>query len=182
MFSCCYSLTDVDMSHFNTEEVTSFARMFSNIKITFPLIADLSQTIARRYGMVHPASNNTKTVRAVFFIDPDGIIRTILYYPASTGRNFHEIMRILKSLQTSDAFRVATPADWEPGDDVIKTSPDTLDGAISAAKENKNSTETWFLTLSALPLTTIQKKLNIHQQVIHNLLSVILKIKLKKNC
>ena len=134
-------------------------RGLSNVKITFPLIADLSQTIARRYGMIHANANNTKTIRAVFFIDPDGIIRTILYYPSSTGRNFKEIMRILISLQTSDAFEVATPADWEPGDDVIKTTPCTLDGAIEAAKSNKDTTDAWFLTLDKLPLETIKKKL-----------------------
>ena len=89
------------------------------IQITFPLIADLSQTIARRYGMIHPKADNTRTIRAVYFIDPDGIIRTILYYPMSTGRNFAEIMRILMSLQITDEVGGATPADWKIGDEVM---------------------------------------------------------------
>ena len=88
-------------------------------QITFPLISDSTQTIARRYGMIHPKADNTRTIRAVYFIDPDGIIRTILYYPMSTGRNFSEIMRILTSLQITDKAGGATPADWKPGDTVI---------------------------------------------------------------
>lgn len=102
-------------------------RGLSDIKITFPLIADLSQTIARRYGMIQPESAPDKTIRAVYFIDPDGIIRTILYYPLSTGRNFKEIWRILLSLQTADAFHVSTPADWQVGDDVVKQIPSSAD-------------------------------------------------------
>ena len=134
-------------------------RGLSNIKITFPLIADLSQTIARRYGMIHPKVNENKTVRAVFFIDPDGIIRTILYYPISTGRNFHEIMRILVSLQTTDAFDVKTPADWEEGDDVIQNSPDTLSGAEVAGKSSRQGDKVWFLSLRPLSKKEIRKKI-----------------------
>ncbi len=130
-----------------------------NIKIQFPLIADLSQEVARKYGMIHPKSNNTKTVRAVFFIDPAGIVRTILYYPSSTGRNFEEILRILISLQTADAFEVATPADWAPGDDVIKTNPTTVSEACRRANENSGKTDVWFLSLEALPLAQIQERL-----------------------
>ena len=88
-------------------------------QITFPLIADSTQTIARRYGMIHPKADNSRTIRAVYFIDPDGIIRTILYYPMSTGRNFSEIMRILMSLQLTSEAGGATPADWKPGDAVV---------------------------------------------------------------
>lgn len=134
-------------------------RGLSNIKITFPLIADLSQTIARRYGMIHPKEDNTRTIRAVYFIDPDGIIRTILYYPTSTGRHFGEILRILISLQTADAFDVSTPADWQPGDDVIQKNPDTLSEAEVVAKANADTTDAWFLTLDKLPKETIFKKL-----------------------
>ena len=88
-------------------------------QIAFPLVSDSTQTIARRYGMIHPKADNTRTIRAVYFIDPDGIIRTILYYPMSTGRNFAEIMRILMSLQLTDDIGGATPADWKPGDAVV---------------------------------------------------------------
>ena len=134
-------------------------RGVSGVQITFPLIADLSQTIARRYGMIHPKVNENKTVRAVFFIDPDGIIRTILYYPISTGRNFHEIMRILLSLQTADAFDVKTPADWEEGDDVIQNPPDTLRGAEATGKNSRQGDKVWFLSLRSLSKKDIRKKL-----------------------
>jgi peroxiredoxin 2/4 len=90
-----------------------------NVEVTFPLIEDITMNVAHMYGMIQPGEASTKAVRAVFFIDPKGIIRTILYYPLSLGRNFEEIYRILIGLKTADEFAVATPADWQPGDDVI---------------------------------------------------------------
>ena len=100
-----------------------------NVKVRFPLIADISMEIARKYGMIHPNVSSTAAVRAVFVIDPKGIIRTILYYPASAGRNFDEILRILQALQKADKDSCATPADWRPGDDVIIPIPGTMEGA-----------------------------------------------------
>jgi len=140
------------------EEQVRF-RGLKNVKITFPLIADLSQTIARRYGMIHPKVNENKTIRAVYFIDPDGIIRTILYYPVSTGRNFNEILRILISLQTADAFDVATPANWEPGEDVIKNPPTTFSEAQKTGEKNRQKTRVWFLNLEKLSREKINRKL-----------------------
>ncbi len=90
-----------------------------NVEVKFPLIEDITMEVARKYGMIQPGESSTKAVRAVFFIDPKGIIRTIIYYPLSLGRNFDELYRVLIALQTADAFSVATPADWRPGDDVI---------------------------------------------------------------
>lgn len=90
-----------------------------NIQVTFPLIEDIKMDVAKAYGMIQPNQSNTQAVRAVFIIDPQGVIRTILYYPLSTGRNFDEIKRIIQALQKADADGVATPADWRPGDDVI---------------------------------------------------------------
>lgn len=90
-----------------------------NIDIRFPLIDDISMNVAKKYGMIQPGESQTAAVRAVFFIDPKGIIRTILYYPLSLGRNFDEIKRVLIGLQTVDNFSVALPANWRPGDDVI---------------------------------------------------------------
>jgi peroxiredoxin (alkyl hydroperoxide reductase subunit C) len=90
-----------------------------DIEVTFPLIEDISMNIARKYGMIQPGESLTQAVRAVFVIDPEGVIRAIIYYPLSLGRNFDELLRIVIALQTSDAFQVATPADWRPGDDVI---------------------------------------------------------------
>lgn len=121
-----------------------------NVKIDFPLIADLSTTIAHRYGMLHPNASTTKAVRAVFFIDPEGIIRTILYYPASTGRNFTEMKRILASLQLTDTYGVSTPANWWPGDDVIVPNPSTLEEATVAHSRNAKTTEVWFLSLEPM--------------------------------
>ena len=90
-----------------------------NIEVKFPLIEDITMEVANKYGMIQPGEDSTKAVRAVFFIDPHGIIRTIIYYPLSLGRNFDEIYRVVIALQTADKFSVATPADWRPGDEVI---------------------------------------------------------------
>jgi peroxiredoxin 2/4 len=90
-----------------------------DIEVRFPLIEDITMDVAKRYGMIQPGESNTKAVRAVFVIDPKGIIRTIIYYPLSMGRNFDELIRVIQALQTADAFSIATPADWRPGDDVI---------------------------------------------------------------
>lgn len=90
-----------------------------NMEVTFPLIEDISMDVANKFGMIQPNQSNTQAVRAVFVIDPDAKIRTMLYYPLSTGRNFDEIKRIIQALQKADNEGVATPADWRPGDDVI---------------------------------------------------------------
>ena len=102
-----------------------------NLDVTFPLIEDIRMDVAKKYGMIQPNQSNTQAVRAVFVIDPVGIIRTILYYPLSTGRNFDEIKRIIQALQKADADNVATPADWRPGDDVIIPTA----GSCGTAKE-----------------------------------------------
>ncbi|NLM63584.1 MAG: peroxiredoxin [Mollicutes bacterium] len=90
-----------------------------NVEVNFPLIEDIKMEVAKKYGMIQPNQSTTQAVRAVFIIDPKGIIRTILYYPLTTGRNFDEIKRIVIALQKADKDGVATPADWRPGDDVI---------------------------------------------------------------
>ncbi len=96
---------------------------YSGQPIRFPIVADIQGEIARQYGMIHQNMSDTKTVRAVFIIDPQSKIRTILYYPQSTGRNFAEIKRIVKALQTTDEYDVSTPADWQTGDDVLLAAP-----------------------------------------------------------
>jgi len=90
-----------------------------NVEVKFPLIEDISMNVANKFGMIQPNSSTTQAVRAVFVIDPKATIRTILYYPASTGRNFDEIKRIVVALQKADKEQIATPADWRPGEDVI---------------------------------------------------------------
>ncbi len=102
-----------------------------DIEVTFPLIEDITMEVATKYGMMMPGESNTKAVRAVFVIDPQGIIRTIIYYPLSLGRNFDELYRVVIALQTADAFSVATPADWRPGDEVIVPTA----GSCGVAKE-----------------------------------------------
>jgi peroxiredoxin (alkyl hydroperoxide reductase subunit C) len=102
-----------------------------NIEVTFPLIADVKMDVAKKYGMVQPSADDTKAVRAVFFIDPKAKIRALIYYPLSNGRNFQEIKRLLIAMQTSDKNNCATPADWQPGDDVIIPPP----GSCGTAKE-----------------------------------------------
>lgn len=90
-----------------------------NVEVQFPLIEDITMDVARKYGMIMPGESSTKAVRAVFIIDPKGLIRAIIYYPLSLGRNFDELYRVILALQTADQFAVATPADWQPGEDVI---------------------------------------------------------------
>lgn len=106
-----------------------------NLDVTFPLIEDIKMDISKRYGMIQPGQSTTQAVRAVFIIDPEAKIRTILYYPLSTGRNFDEIKRIILALQKADRDGVATPADWRPGDDVIIPTA----GSCGAAKERMES-------------------------------------------
>ena len=85
----------------------------------FPMIADADRKVSTLYGMLHPNASATTTVRSVFIIDPQRKVRLTITYPASTGRNFNEILRVLDSLQLTDQHQVATPVNWEPGDDVI---------------------------------------------------------------
>lgn len=106
-----------------------------NIEVTFPLIEDIRMEVANKYGMIQPGQSNTQAVRAVFIIDPDSKIRTILYYPLSTGRNFDEIKRIILALQKADKDGVATPADWRPGDDVIVPTA----GSCGTAKDRMDN-------------------------------------------
>ncbi|HEY6252806.1 MAG TPA: peroxiredoxin [Candidatus Angelobacter sp.] len=94
-----------------------------NVKVEFPLVADLDQKVASSFGMVHEAVSETAPVRAVFFIDPKGVIRAILYYPLQLGRNIAEIVRVFDALQTVDANGVSTPANWVPGKPVIVPAP-----------------------------------------------------------
>ena len=90
-----------------------------NTEVNFPMIADPDKAVANAYDMIHPNASDTATVRSVFVVGPDYKIKLMLTYPASTGRNFQEILRVIDSLQLTAGFKVATPADWKHGDDVI---------------------------------------------------------------
>jgi len=123
-----------------------------NIEVKFPLIEDITMEVAKKYGMIQPGESKTQAVRAVFFIDPKGIIRAIIYYPLSLGRNFDEIYRALIAMQTSDKFSVATPADWNPGDDVI-ISPAGSCGVAAERMDEKDAElecKDWFFCTKKL--------------------------------
>ena len=118
-----------------------------HVNVTFPLIEDIRMEVANKYGMIQPNASNTQAVRAVFVIDPNGKIRTILYYPLSTGRNFDEINRIILALQKADSDHCATPADWRPGDDVILPTAGSC-GTARERMENQSEDQyclDWFL-------------------------------------
>lgn len=106
-----------------------------NLEVTFPLIEDIRMEVASKYGMIQPGASTTQAVRSVFFIDPKGKIRAIIYYPLSLGRNFDEIKRVILALQKADADNCATPANWRPGDDVIVPTA----GSCGTAKERVES-------------------------------------------
>jgi peroxiredoxin 2/4 len=134
-----------------------------DVEVKFPLIEDITMDVAKKYGMMMPGESSTKAVRAVFFVDPKGIIRAIIYYPLSLGRNFDELYRALIAMQTADAFSIATPADWRPGDDVI-VPPAGSCGVAKDRMENKEEMKCydWFFCTKKLSeekvLSTILKK------------------------
>jgi peroxiredoxin (alkyl hydroperoxide reductase subunit C) len=120
----------------------------ANVEVKFPVVADLDQKVARLYGMVHEATADTATVRAVFIIDPKQKVRTVLYYPMQLGRSMDELLRVLQALQTADANGVSCPADWKPGDAVIVPAPATQ--ADAAKRTNGGGAgldvKTWYLS------------------------------------
>jgi len=130
-----------------------------NVEVKFPLIEDITMEVAKKYGMIQPGESSTKAVRAVFFIDPKGIIRAIIYYPLSLGRNFDELLRALKAMQTADKFQIATPADWVPGEDVI-VPPAGSCGVAKERMETKSDDVTcydWFFCTQKLPLEKLNQ-------------------------
>ena len=113
-------------------------------KLTFPIIADLNKEVASKYGMIMPGESKTETSRCVFIIDDKQIVRAIIYYPLTTGRNTEEILRTIKALQTTDKNGVATPANWQPGDKVIVPPPNTQEMAEERVKEKSYECIDWF--------------------------------------
>jgi alkyl hydroperoxide reductase subunit AhpC len=110
-----------------------------NTKVNFPILADKDRKVSDLYDMIHPNASTTATVRSVFIIDPAKKVRLTLTYPASTGRNFNEILRVIDSLQLTDGYSVATPVNWEDGDDVIIV-PSLKDEAVLKQKFPKGYT------------------------------------------
>jgi peroxiredoxin 2/4 len=130
-----------------------------NIEVKFPLIEDITMEVAKKYGMIQPGESSTKAVRAVFFIDPIGMIRAMIYYPLSMGRNFDELKRALIAMQTADKYGIATPADWRPGDDVIVP----VAGSCGVAKDRMESNDEmtcydWFFCTKPLPIDKVLAK------------------------
>lgn len=130
-----------------------------DVEVKFPLIEDITMEVATKYGMIQPGESNTKAVRAVFFIDPKGTIRAIIYYPLSMGRNFDELYRALIAMQTADAFGVATPADWQPGDDVIVPTAGSCGTAKNRmeGKEGEMHCYDWFFCTKKLDKEKVLK-------------------------
>ncbi len=114
------------------------------IKIPFPIIEDLSMAVAHDYGMIQPGASDTSAVRATFFIDPDSVLRAMVYYPMSNGRSIAEFLRLLEALQTSDQYGIATPENWQPGDKVIVPPPKTVQAAEKRVQEGYEYTDWYF--------------------------------------
>ncbi|APH38133.1 peroxiredoxin [Methanohalophilus halophilus] len=108
-----------------------------DVEVNFPVIADIKMEVAKKFGMVQLGASDTQAVRAVFIIDPKNKVRAILYYPLSNGRNMDEVKRLVIAMQKSDAEQIATPANWQPGDDVIIPPP----GSCGMAKERVEAKE-----------------------------------------
>jgi peroxiredoxin (alkyl hydroperoxide reductase subunit C) len=124
----------------------------SDIEVRFPVIADLKMDVAHKFGMLQPNEDDTHAVRAVFIMDPEAKVRAILYYPLSNGRNMDEIMRLLVAMQTSDEYGIATPANWQPGDEVIVPPPGSCGQAeerVEGAGDDYRCLD-WFLCLKKL--------------------------------
>ena len=134
-----------------------------NVSLRFPLIADMSMDVARKYGMIQPAASATAAVRAVFFIDPVATIRAVIYYPMQLGRNFDELKRVLVGLQTIDEHHVALPADWRPGDDIIVPAPATYDGTDKTAEGMK--CYDWYFCKKSLAAKTEKTKSPVTEEV-----------------
>ena len=119
------------------------------VDIGFPIIADLSMSVAKAYGMIQPGASDTSAVRATFVIDPEGVLRAMVYYPMTNGRSIDEFVRLVKALQTSDANGVATPEGWQPGDKVIVPPPATAEQAEARMDEGYECSD-WYFCKKAL--------------------------------
>lgn len=119
------------------------------VKVPFPVIADLNKEVAGLYGMVMPGESKTETSRCVFVIDPNGILRAMVYYPLTTGRNTQEFLRLIDALQVTDKHGVATPANWQPGEKVIVPPPRTTDEAAERMQDGGDVVD-WYFTRKAV--------------------------------
>ena len=120
------------------------------VDIRYPVIADLDMGVSKLYRMVHEAASTTAAVRCVFFIDPKGILRAMIYYPLNVGRNFEEIVRVVDALQTVDQHGVACPANWRPADKVIVPPPTTAADAEQRVNDKSLEVTDWFFSKKQL--------------------------------
>ncbi len=118
------------------------------VDIPFPIIADLDMKVAQAYGMIQPGASDTQAVRATFVIDPEGVLRAMVYYPMTNGRSVDEFVRLVKALQTADSQKVATPENWQPGEDVIVPTPQTAAAAEARMSEGFDTKDWYFSTKS----------------------------------
>ena len=119
------------------------------VEIPFPIIADLDMKTAQAFGMIQPGASDTQAVRATFVIDPEGVLRAMVYYPMTNGRSVDEFLRLVTALQTSDRHKVATPENWEPGQDVIVPTPQTAEAAEARLSEGFD-TKAWYYSTRSL--------------------------------
>jgi peroxiredoxin (alkyl hydroperoxide reductase subunit C) len=122
----------------------------AGVEVKFPIIADLEMKVAKAYGMIHPESNGTNAVRAVFIIDDKGVVRSMVYYPLNAGRNIPEIIRLVDALQTSDREGVSCPANWTPGDDVVVGAPRTTEALHARLQDDSLNLTDWYLAKKSL--------------------------------
>lgn len=141
------------------------------VKIPFPVIEDISMTVAKAYGMIHPRSSDTAAVRALFVIDRKGILRAMIYYPKDNGRSVTEILRLIRALQTTDEHGVATPEGWNPGDRVVVPPPVTLT-AVSARMEQAAGSDyecaDWYMCTRELPPARKQTRMTGKHSELHH--------------
>ena len=133
----------IDSNYAHIAWVRNIEEKFA-VKIPFPVIEDLSMQVAHAYGMIQPGASDTSAVRATFIIDPDGVLRAMVYYPMTNGRSVAEFVRLVEALQTSDANKVATPEGWKPGEAVIVPPPQTVAGAEARKGEGFDYTDWYF--------------------------------------
>ncbi len=124
-----------------------------DVEVNFPVISDLTMEVSKKFGMLQPQASTTQAVRAVFIIDPKAIVRAILYYPLSNGRNMGEVKRLLIAMQHSDEHNIATPANWELGEDVIVPPPGSCGTAKERVEQAGEDYECldWFICLKKCP-------------------------------
>jgi peroxiredoxin (alkyl hydroperoxide reductase subunit C) len=140
----------IDSTYSHIAWVRNIERLFS-VKIPFPVIADLNKEVATLYGMIMPGESKTETSRCVFVIDPRQVVRAMIYYPLTTGRNMDEILRLIDALQTTDKHGVATPANWRPGDQVIVPPPRTVEAAAERTEMPGITCTDWYFAKRDLP-------------------------------